>query len=767
MRTNIVCYGFLAMFLFNGQLLFGESNPDSLWHEWHDQAQTDSNRLDAMDLLITRHYIYTKPDSAFILAQMEYELAASIQHQHRMATSLNLLGASFQVRGRLNEALPYFEESLSLRQDMSDQKGSANVLNNIGVVHILQGKPKEAISFFEQALDIKRIIKDSAGIGSSLGNIGNVYRSLGEYETAIDYYQQALPISKQLQDVLNQANLLNNIGNIYKEQGKNDTALTYYQDSYALHQQLGNASLAAKILNNIGLIYKNQGNYPMAVTYFTQLLAASERQDDQESIAIALNNLGNMYYTLDDLDLSYQYHQRSLRIAIAMGDHPREALTYNSLALVYEERGMLDSAFWALQKSRTIHQAQENKVGLTSVLINLGRLHEQNRDRTSAIELYQEALDLQEQHTDISGMMNTHISYGNVLYDQQRFRLALKHGQQALTLAKDANYVKEIALSAHLLYRIYSTLGQKETALNMLEMYTINMDSLNRAENHRAILRQSYQYEYDKQALADSLEYAKEEALKDLEIQKQQINLSRQRIGLIATGIGLCLIIALAIAIQRGKKRSEELLLNILPYETAQELKHKGFAEAREFDEATILFSDFKGFTRIAAQLSARELVAEIDHCFKAFDDIMTTYGLEKIKTIGDAYMAAGGLPDPLGATIEDVIKAGLEMQQFMQQRIAEQQAAQLPYFEMRVGIHTGPVVAGIVGVKKFQYDVWGDTVNIASRMESHGAVGQVNISKETYRLLQDVEGFTFIAREAIEVKGKGKMQMYFVEVSE
>jgi adenylate cyclase len=219
-------------------------------------------------------------------------------------------------------------------------------------------------------------------------------------------------------------------------------------------------------------------------------------------------------------------------------------------------------------------------------------------------------------------------------------------------------------------------------------------------------------------------------------------------------------------AIQKEKDISEGLLLNILPASVADELKVKGQAEARHFDQATILFSDFRDFTVISEQLTPAELVQEINVCFKAFDEIMTRYDIEKIKTIGDAYMAAGGIPIKREDATRQVILAALHMQQFIVGRTKERIAAKQPAFDMRIGIHTGPVVAGVVGVKKFQYDIWGDTVNIANRMESNGEVGKVNISETTYQLIKDDPHFTFTPRGMLQVKGKGAMSMYFVESS-
>ena len=217
-------------------------------------------------------------------------------------------------------------------------------------------------------------------------------------------------------------------------------------------------------------------------------------------------------------------------------------------------------------------------------------------------------------------------------------------------------------------------------------------------------------------------------------------------------------------AIQKEKDISEGLLLNILPAEVAEEMKAKGYAEAREFDRATILFTDFKGFTTLAEKLTPAELVGEIDHCFKAFDRIISAHGIEKIKTIGDAYMAAGGLPDPRHGEPASVVHAALEMQHFMAAYKQQREAEGRLYFEMRVGIHTGPVIAGIVGVKKYAYDIWGDTVNTASRMESSGAVGRVNLSEATYELVRDEPGLRFEARGSVQAKGKGEMRMWFVE---
>jgi len=216
--------------------------------------------------------------------------------------------------------------------------------------------------------------------------------------------------------------------------------------------------------------------------------------------------------------------------------------------------------------------------------------------------------------------------------------------------------------------------------------------------------------------------------------------------------------------VERQKEKSDELLLNILPSEVAEELKEKGYTTAKSFDEVTVLFSDIKGFTNVAEKMTAQELVKEINTYFSAFDGIIQKYGLEKIKTIGDAYIAAGGLPEKNSATAQNVVEAAIAMQQEVEKLKQERVTSNKPHFELRIGIHTGPVVAGVVGIKKFQYDIWGDTVNLAARMEQSGVPGKINISRHTYELVK--EQFSCVHRGKIEAKNKGEIDMYFVEAT-
>jgi class 3 adenylate cyclase len=264
------------------------------------------------------------------------------------------------------------------------------------------------------------------------------------------------------------------------------------------------------------------------------------------------------------------------------------------------------------------------------------------------------------------------------------------------------------------------------------------------------------------------------ENLKEKQRNEQVIRNQKNIRNMMAGGIGLILIVLFFIyrnyrnqkrsniLLDAEKRKSDNLLLNILPQETAEELKQTGSAKARRIEKVTVMFTDFKDFTIASEKMEAEELVRKIDYYFSEFDRIISKYNVEKIKIIGDSYMCAGGLPVSNDTHPYDVVRAAIDFQCFMRREREECLAKNKLFFELRIGIHTGPVVAGIVGLKKFAYDIWGDTVNTASRMESSGEVNKVNISGTTYELIR--EKFICTYRGKVSAKNKGEIDMYFVE---
>ncbi|MCW7502992.1 adenylate/guanylate cyclase domain-containing protein [Leptospira paudalimensis] len=212
---------------------------------------------------------------------------------------------------------------------------------------------------------------------------------------------------------------------------------------------------------------------------------------------------------------------------------------------------------------------------------------------------------------------------------------------------------------------------------------------------------------------------------------------------------------------EEERRKNEKLLLNILPNDIAQELKEKGATEPILYENVSVMFTDFKGFTQIAEVLSPQELIRELDACFVQFDKITERYKLEKLKTIGDSYMCAGGIPKLNQTHAIDSVLAALEIQAFMNLMKQIKADQGLPFWELRLGIHSGPLVAGVIGEKKFAYDVWGDTVNTASRMESSGTPGKINVSGTTYDMIKYVFDCEF--RGKVNAKNKGEVEMFYV----
>jgi adenylate cyclase len=307
---------------------------------------------------------------------------------------------------------------------------------------------------------------------------------------------------------------------------------------------------------------------------------------------------------------------------------------------------------------------------------------------------------------------------------------------------------------------------QKEIVDSLYKKVNLDFKSLSREQVESALTLKTKEKEITEQKLR----------LSEAEVGKKDSENLRNLFGLLSIFV-LALAILLYFRYQAKKKtandlsaqnllldnerkRSDTLLLNILPPAIANELRNKNKVAPRKHDQATVMFIDFKGFTTASERLSPEMLVEEIDYCFSNFDRIIGQYRIEKIKTIGDAYMCASGLSD-MNASPSDMVKAGLEIQDFLQHLKAERMSRNLPFFEARVGIHTGPVVAGVVGTKKFAYDIWGDTVNIASRLEETCETGKVNVSETAYNLAK--YEFDWQHRGKIAAKNKGMIDMYFV----
>ena len=545
-------------------------------------------------------------------------------------------------------------------------------------------------------------------------------------------------------------------------------------------------------------------NTPDSSVFYSRRLAAET--DDPEWLVLAYYIEGSALRMLGDLEGALKANFRSLEYAQERGDKKRVGNAYLGLGDVYSVSGAHQNSTDYYSKAIRIFREIKDSEKLASALFNLGDEYLKQDSLVAAVTHFSESAQLFEELGYDIGVAYNLGNMGMVYAMQGDDKLALANINEAMAILEEQQdyygiseflaYMSDIYLSRN---DLQTALGYAERSLELAFSYGLK-DQLSDTNLKLASLHEqlgntgiSYQYYKDHIAYRDSvknmesiqqmadLETSYQVSQKQVEVDLLNQQKKTQKIIAFSTGSAMFLIGIIAIGLYRRNKfiqktkrlievekdRSEALLLNILPFEIAEELKANGSAEAREFEKVSILFTDFKEFTQTAEKLSAQELVLEINNCFIAFDHICGEFELEKIKTIGDSFMAAGGLPVPSEAAVKNMVLAGLEMQRFIAERKKQLHAEGKPAFAMRLGIHTGPVVAGIVGVKKFQYDLWGDTVNTASRMESNGEVGKVNISRHTYELLRADPEFVFEKRGKIMVKGKGALEMYFVSLKE
>ncbi|MGB5026087.1 MAG: adenylate/guanylate cyclase domain-containing protein, partial [Saprospiraceae bacterium] len=622
--------------------------------------------------------------------------------------------------------------------------------------------PKRAFSDCEQAFKLSEKINFPFGLIQSMAWLAYLHEQNGEINKALSYYQKSMELAEKLGFKNDAATCLNNIAAIYKDQGKIEEALLTHQKSLKIKLELGHKSGIASSYNNIALIYQNQGKVPEALDYYSKALKLFEELKDKEGISTVYENIGYVYKDQKQYDQAFEYLQKSLNLHLETNDKYGAGYSWNALGSLCEEQNKLILALNYYEQALNVRSEIEDNQGICYTLKNIGNVNSKLGNEEEAQKAYKKSLDGFEALGDKWGISIVTNLYGNLLLKNSHTVEAEKYLLKSFKIASELGFPADIRNAAGTIQNLYRQKSRWKEALEMNDLYIQMRDSVQNEKNHKLSIQTQFQYEYDKREAILKIEQAKKDALAKKEIQKQKI-------VLIGTSIGLLLVLAFAMVlviqrnkIAKGKKRSDELLLNILPEEVAEELKETGSAKAKSFENVTVLFTDFEKFTEISQKLSAQELVAEINYCYSEFDKIITKFGIEKIKTIGDSYMCVGGLPTPNETHPIDMVRAGIAFQEFISKNKELKIKQNKSYFELRLGIHTGPVVAGIVGIKKFAYDIWGDTVNTASRMETSGEVGKVNISGATYNHVKDYFDCTY--RGKIEAKYKGEIDMYFIE---
>lgn len=605
----------------------------------------------------------------------------------------------------------------------------------------------------------------------SLFNTALNLQKEGRFQESISLFQECIPKFEKQKNIENLSNCYAKIGNSYYFLGKYDEATSSYEKSITLFKSINNKKGISSSTNNLGAINYYLGNFPAALKYYNSALEIQKKLGDKKIIAATNQNIGSIYYKIEDYINALKYYKKSYNIILNINDEKEKSKILNSLGLAYVKLKNNKVAKYYLSEAYNLSQKIKDKQTQVETLSSLGELYFSESDHSKSLKYFEQCLKLSVEINSKQYISSSKIAIGEIENKFNKNKSAINYCKSGLSIANEIGSLSLKKEACDCLYEGYKAIGNPKLALNYFEKSEKYKDSLNMNETSNKMMSMEFQ---NKQLL-DSLTFVNKQHAVQLKHTQEIHQQEKQRNYILGT-LGLIVLLAGGLynrlnfvrkskkALQFEKERSEKLLLNILPEEIAEELKEKGSVNARDFNLVAILFTDFKSFTQTAEQMTPQELVEEINICFKAFDLISEKYNIEKIKTIGDAYMAAGGIPIPDNAFLENIVLAALEMQEFMVNRKTENDLINKPAFEMRLGIHAGPIVAGIVGIRKFQYDVWGDTVNTASRIENNGTVGKVNISESLYQLLQNSDYFVFEYRGNIHAKGKGNINMYYVE---
>ena len=636
----------------------------------------------------------------------------------------------------------------SLLKELPKQKedtNKVNILNGLSSAYRLSN-PDEGIKYGQQELELATKLEWKKGMAGANECLGSNYQNKADYPKALAYYNEALKMGEELDNKKEIAAVLGNIGIVYACQGDYPKALEYFFKDLKMAEETGNKNDVAGVTANIGLVYVNQGDFPKALEYYFKALKMAEETGNKSGVAIVTGNIGAVYKVQCDFPKALEYLFKSLKMDEEIGNKNGVGINTGNIGEVYSlQHNYTQAVAWEF-KALQIFEETGDKNNEAISIASIGG------DYIGIVTYEGNQAD--------GAKMATVAELGPMPYWADTLipkgKPALLHKavmflNKAIAMDKEIGSLDYLQQAYHSLSTADSLLGDYQGAYYAHIQYTIIKDSVFSTENNKKITKLGMQNEYDKKTAVAQKAAA-------LKLQKQQVLTYAGLAGVLALLLFSMFIVRNNKLLGKEKKRSEDLLLNILPGEVANELKDTGTSAARHFDNVTVLFTDFVNFTQAGERMSPQALIDELHTCFKAFDDITTKYSVEKIKTIGDAYLAVAGLPTTDLLHAEHIVRAAIEINAFMQDRIAKLGNRT---FEIRIGIHTGSVVAGIVGVKKFAYDIWGDTVNTAARMEQNSQPGKINISQTTFELVKDK--FTCAYRGEIDAKGKGQLKMYYV----
>lgn len=616
-----------------------------------------------------------------------------------------------------------------------------------------------------------------------LVNLVSQYRRI-DLKTALNYGKSALELCEVINDARSFVRVHTAIGYAYYFNDDYKNSLVHFINAAKFFEKNDNSLLVlikdkedyADLNNSIGTSFFYMANYEKSLEYFLKTLETRESLKDSIGIADCYNNIGVIYNNMEDLQKALKYYFKSLELKIQVNDEKGIATSYNNIGEIYRLQKDYDRALVYYEKSLKIKEEFGEQRGISTTIGNIGNIYMNTGKMKEALECLEQSLALKQEINDKFSIAEAYSSLGLFYRQNENFKKSIYYYSLAYELAREIEAPEILYESSEGLAFTYAKSGNYKKAFEFLTESKKIDDNLKDEKKVKEVAQLEMQYEFDKKQ-------KEQEFLTEQKQLKQEAQLQRQKtLSFLAIGAFIIMLV-FAFLIYRNyndkkqanillelqkeklaeeKKKSDKLLLNILPSEIAEELKRKGRASVKQYEKVSVLFTDFVGFTNMCERISPIELIDKLDKYFEAFDNIIDKFKLEKLKTAGDSYICAGGVPTANNSNPIEIVIAGLQMQEYVNQEYAKFEEDDNQAWLIRLGIHTGPVVAGVVGKKKFAFDIWGDTVNIGARMEATGEPEKVNITGDTYNFIKHFFDCTF--RGKIAAKNKGEIEMYFVD---
>jgi class 3 adenylate cyclase len=551
-------------------------------------------------------------------------------------------------------------------------------------------------------------------------NFENAEQRANEILTDLDNLEKT--VDKEALDELNALRccVLIELSASQWRRGNFQSALTHALSSIDLVDKLTNPKLKAKALGNIGSAYSNLSDYPRALTYYQKALTINEEIGHKAGMAANLGNIGIVYQFLSDYAHALTYYQKALAVNEEIQSKIGMVGNLANIGIVY--RYLLDypQALTYHQKALAINEEREDKDGIAKNLGNIGVVHEYLSDYPQAFTYYLKALAINEEIGNKASILRNLGNIGGIYAKKEFDGYSLDAAEENLLRAISICIEISEKRNQYEFYQSLAAIYERQERWPEFAFHFKKFHSLKEEVQSEEATKQAQQMENRRKV---------EESERD-----RQVKLARFQ-------------------------EQEKILLNILPSKIAERILEGEKLIADMHEEVTIFFSDIVGFTDLSQNISPEELLALLNEIFTAFDKLTHKHGLEKIKTIGDAYMAVAGVPLAQIDHAERAASFALDAIEYMK----SYQKKSGTNLQIRIGLHCGRAIAGVIGENKFVFDLWGDSVNTASRMESHGEPGKIHVS-DVFRNALTKTNLHFIDRGEMVVKGKGIMKTYFLE---